>query len=87
MVYGMEISRCGSASCALCYLRWCCWLLSPLCQELSIVVLNKLYLLDDVAVTFQKNNLHVFHLRAVAKVPEVESIQAVGSPIEGDGMV
>jgi len=51
------------------------------------VVLNKLYLLDDVAVTFQKNNLHVFHLRAVAKVPEVESIQAVGSPIEGDGMV
>jgi len=57
--------------------------LNPSRSSTAFVVLNKLYLLDDVAVTFQKNNLHVFHLKAVAKVPGVESIQVVGSPIEG----
>ncbi|MBS3872440.1 MAG: hypothetical protein KGZ92_06205 [Firmicutes bacterium] len=57
--------------------------LNPSRSANALVVLNNLYLLDDVAITFQKNNLHVFYLKAVAKVPGVESIQAVGSPIEG----
>jgi hypothetical protein len=49
----------------------------------ALVVLNDLYLLDDVAKTFTNHQYNIFYLETVAKVPGVETIQVVGSPQKG----
>lgn len=49
----------------------------------ALVVLNDLYLLDDVRKMFNNVRYNVFYLETVAKVPGVETIQVVGSPQKG----
>ncbi|MHB1256116.1 MAG: hypothetical protein ACYCXI_07840 [Dethiobacteraceae bacterium] len=50
----------------------------------ALVVLNDIYLLDDVVKKYKNDNRYnVFYLETVAKVPGVETIQAVGSPQKG----
>jgi len=49
----------------------------------ALVVLNEMYLLDDVAKNFKNNQYNVFYLETVAKVSGVETIQVVGSPQKG----